>query len=429
MNNINILWFTNTVSGARDYLKQETKIGGWIESLEKNLKMIDGVNLGVAFYWGNAPEIKKIVVDKTTYFIIPDRRSKIKKGIHKHFHNIKTPNEIENYLEIIDKFNPDIINIFGTENSFGLLISHTKIPVVIHLQGILTVYLHKWFSSGLDQLKILKSSSLIKLLKGTSLFHKYYYYKHAADREKLIIKSCMYFNGRTAWDRRIVYLINPAAKYFHIDEILREEFYQRKWISNNHEKYKIFSTIQGNIYKGLETVLETAEILSKFFELVWNIAGIDSTEEIVRVLEKKYKKSFKNYNINFLGQLNVSGLIDEMLASDLFVHPSHIDNSPNSVCEAMMLGMPIIATASGGTPSILKNDDEGILIQDGDPFSLAGTIIEVKKNPFQYVRMGENARARALIRHDHQKIVGSLICSYNAILKESGSSKSIKLLS
>lgn len=41
--------------------------------------------------------------------------------------------------------------------------------------------------------------------------------------------------------------------------------------------------------------------------------------------------------------------------------PSHIENSPNNLCEAMILGMPCIATDAGGTSTLLSNMKDGLL--------------------------------------------------------------------
>ena len=96
-------------------------------------------------------------------------------------------------------------------------------------------------------------------------------------------------------------------------------------------------------------------------------------DEISYLVERKYKTRFTDYNIELLGPLLENELINELLTADLFVHASHIENSPNSVCEAMLLGMPVIATYAGGTPSILSDKNEGLLVQDGDPYALAGS--------------------------------------------------------
>lgn len=92
--------------------------------------------------------------------------------------------------------------------------------------------------------------------------------------------------------------------------------------------------------------------------------------------------------------------------------PPAIENSPNSLCEAMLLGLPIIVSYAGGTSSILNNGEEGILVQDGYPYSLAGAIIEVANN----FPMAKNVRTHAEERHDKNKIVNNLINTYNSII-------------
>jgi glycosyltransferase involved in cell wall biosynthesis len=133
-------------------------------------------------------------------------------------------------------------------------------------------------------------------------------------------------------------------------------------------------------------------------------------------LQRKFRASFDENRIQLLGPLQEKELINEMLEADVFIHPSHIDNSPNSLCEAMLLGMPVIATFAGGIPSIVENKKEGLLVQDGDPYALAGAIMELKKNRSYANELRVNARDKALRRHDPKRIVNDLINIYSSII-------------
>jgi len=127
----------------------------------------------------------------------------------------------------------------------------------------------------------------------------------------------------------------------------------------------------------------------------------------------------RTYPVNgprFLGNLNERELIQAMLKAHIYVMPSHIENSPNSLCEAMILGMPCITTLAGGTTSLLKDKKEGLVIQDGDPWSLAGALLEILDYPEVASQYGENARITALARHDPEKIVKDLLAIYNSII-------------
>jgi glycosyltransferase involved in cell wall biosynthesis len=203
---------------------------------------------------------------------------------------------------------------------------------------------------------------------------------------------------------------------------MRSEFYLHQWQPKTTQTdYTIICTIKSNVYKGLETVFECKRILAQSFPeyaIIWKVAGIKEQDEISYLVERKYKTRLKDYNILLLGPLLENELINELLNADLFVHAAHIENSPNSVCEGMLLGMPVIATYAGGTPSILSNKNEGLLVQDGDPYALAGAIIELIRDKGLASLMGVNARIKSLLRNDPEKIVQDVMNIYSSVLSE-----------
>lgn len=409
-----ILWFTNTPSLAAEFLNQKVIHGGWIASLETQISKNENIELGVAFHQGFKP-INQFKIERTTYFPIPLKKSKGKLlGLKERWqHTIESDSILQKYLEIVEKFNPDIIHIFGTENAFGLMAQYVKIPVIIQIQGNLTICQNKWFS-GLSNVTIFRYSRVKNLILGYGVFHQYYLFKKRAKREIQIFKNCQYFIGRTDWDRRITKVLSSNGLYFHCDELLREIFYTSVWESSNSSN-QLLSILSATTYKGLETLLETAFLLKrKSINFVWVIAGVSGEEELIPIIEKSTKLKFSEQNVYFLGALNPEELKNEMLNSKCYVHTSHIENSPNSVCEAMLLGMPIVATFAGGTSSLINNNVDGLLVQDGDPHSMSGAIIELFENTKQAINMGENARKIALARHNHQIISDNLIEIYHS---------------
>jgi glycosyltransferase involved in cell wall biosynthesis len=416
-----VLWFSNTPSGAANRLSSASvETGGWIESLEQHLTKNPDIELAVAFHWTNET-LDSLTIGKTKYYKVPknEPKGKLRCWVSRIRHQIEPQNLIKYYLMIIEDFGPDIIHIFGTEGPFGLIVPNVKIPVVIHFQGNITVYNHKWFS-GIDRFDLLRYSNVASLLKGRGLFHDYFRYKKVVEREREIFSGCKHFMGRTEWDRRIVSVLSPNAAYYHSDEILREQFYRTKWQKDRDKKTVLLSTISINIYKGLETIYETMSLLLKEFpqfDLEWKVAGISRDDEISKILSRKHKKGFSEKRIALLGRKDARGLLGEMCNADIFIHPSHIDNSPNALCEAMTIGMPIIATYAGGIPSLLVNGHEGILVQDGDPYAMAGAIMELLKDKEFATALGQNARLRALERHNPEKIVSDVIKIYEDVLK------------
>lgn len=413
-----VLWLSN--------IQTITNINGigcsWIGTLETELSKIPDIQLGISFN-SNQPELSQFTVGNTNYYPINpvSVKNKFKQVFDRLAHKLESEERLQSYLDIIHEFKPDLIHIFGTEGDYGLIIPKTTVPCIIHIQGNLAVINLKWFS-GLTPIDIFKYSKKWQLLKGEGYFHHYFSMQKAVKRELKIYKTCKYYMGRTDWDRRVSSVLSPDSKYFHCDEIMRPEFYIHPWQPpTKRTNYVILSIIRKHIFKGLETILECKKVLDRNFSgnnISWKIVGIEEEDEISFIVGQKYKAKFKDFDIQLLGPLNENEIINEMMEADLFVHPSHIENSPNSVCEAMLCGMPVIATYAGGTPSILTDKNEGILVQDGDPYALAGAIIELKRDKEFANFLGANAKIKALTRNEPKKIVKDILKIYSSVISE-----------
>lgn len=394
--------------------------GGWIESLEKELTKVHNIKLGISY---NVYDVEdgSYTTNNTTYYPVSKTKpkNKIIKIVEGWNHKSQLMSDMKPYLDVINDFKPDVIHIFGTESEFGLLSSFTEIPCLIYIQGILNVITRKWFS-GLSPFEVFKHSSKLSILKGRGFYHDYYKSTKAARREEIIYKTNKFFIGRTDWDRRISSVLSPGSTYFHCDEIMRSVFYQNEWISKSQrETFTIISTTRKAIYKGLETILEGAMYVQRFFpkyKFKWRVAGVRNTDEVSILIARKLNVRFGEVGISLLGPLSEEELVTEMLQADLFVHPSHTDNSPNSICEAMLLGMPIIATYAGGIPSLILDKEEGLLIQDGDSIALAGAVLELYHNQEYSILLGENARKKAMTRNDPARVIKELLGIYNEVI-------------
>lgn len=410
-----VLWFSPTPSLAEDYLNNQPTNGGWIRSLEKEIR--DKVDLSIAFYDYN--NVKQYIPEaKTSYYPIAKKNddflSKVRTRI---FKQLESEKDLEKFKEIINKVQPDLIHIHGTELPFGLIQHFSRIPTVISIQGILTVYEHKYFS-GLSYLDILKYSGLKSRVFFTSALSTFKYFKKKSKRERVIYRASRYLIGRTEWDRRVASVLSPASTYFHNDEVLKDDFYAGCWENKMDDTLHLFTTTGSNIYKGIETLIHCADLLDACnIKFRWKVAGVSATDEIVSIVRKKMKKNISP-NIQFMGKVFDDELKRSILGCHLYVSISHIENSPNSLCEALILGAPCIATHAGGIPTFIKNRDTGILIQDGDPYSMAGAIMELKDDDAFAARLGRNARKEALARHDKNKIAQDLLHIYEAILAQ-----------
>lgn len=418
-----ILWFTNSPCGSIKRNPALTvKSGGWLISLEAEIKKEKNIQLEVAYF--SDKHEKSFAFENVKYY--PMCRNKFDAGkglsrIRERFisQEDKDKKALPIMLDVARQSQPDIIHIHGTEEAFGLLVKYIKdIPIVFSIQGMIAPYREKYFS-GIPKKYAYKFDLLCDKIKGVGIKKSYQSFCYRAEREKQYLSQANYIFGRTFWDRDCTLALNPKRKYYVVNEILRPEFYKKQWkgfFSNN--VIKIVSTISGGIYKGMETVLKAACLLKQYGNLKfeWHIAGYTSSTKWVRICEKMTGVLAKDCNIIFHGRIDAELLSDLLCKSDIYVHVSHIENSPNSVCEAMILGMPVIASYAGGTASLLKHEEDGILYQDGDPYVLAGAIIEMQQNPTMAYKYAQTAREHALNRHDKKQIVKEVIEGYSDII-------------
>jgi glycosyltransferase involved in cell wall biosynthesis len=230
--------------------------------------------------------------------------------------------------------------------------------------------------------------------------------------------------GRTEWDERVAEFFNPNIKYFHLNEVLRSPFYenaQPPQLRSATASLRIVSTLSPIIYKGMDVVLKTANLLRAETRLnfEWTILGISETDPLLRHFKRCTGLEPDHPCLRFIGAKSPEYLAGLLRESDLFVHPSYIDNSPNSVCEAQILGVPVIACNVGGLSSLIAHQQTGILVPANGVYELASWIIQLSRNPNLRQELGCEGRRQALIRHDRQAIQSALLEAYQAIREES----------
>ncbi|WP_066633203.1 glycosyltransferase family 4 protein [Labilibacter marinus] len=411
-----ILWFTNSPVRAKDIVGSKTQGGGWMDSLQEKLEANKYIELHICFNWSRP--LDRFEHSNSIYHPVytPMPSNVIKRKFEKG--DVRKDNQIRNYEQIVNDIEPDVINVFGSEGLFGLIIPKIKVPVVIWFQGSIHHCNLKW-NTFLSNKDLLKYGNLKRNVKGRGILARSKRLLKTEEQESDILKSTKFIIGRTAWDKRILKIMAPNAKYFHVEEMLREPFYNEKWQKKRTGTFKIISVLSPQTFKGFEAIFGCMERLNAINNHIeWHIVGCNGKEEVISIFCKKMKLDPDKINVKFRGLKNPNEMVKLFLDSDLFVHTSHIENSSNAIQEAMLMGMPVIATAVGGTPSILKNGVEGILVQAGDWFELAGAILDLKENEEVAQSLGMRARSLGLKRQETDKIVNDLVNVYQEITNE-----------
>ena len=122
-----VLWFTNTPGSGEEFLKTKVVGGGWLKSLDKEISK--DVELAVAFYYSKpAVNFKDNNINFFPITQINWKWQTIKGMIFPLFIDEE---DLQKYISIVEDFKPDIIHVWGTELSFGLLNEITDIPAIM----------------------------------------------------------------------------------------------------------------------------------------------------------------------------------------------------------------------------------------------------------------------------------------------------------
>lgn len=415
-----VLWF----SGNCGYVPSKGSIatgyngGGWMPSLLHEIKKQEGIEMGVCFAMDGQPF--KEVQDGVSYYPFPNHKKPWKdKVLDLIYYKHSERDEIlwrlyEDYFKkVIEDFKPDIVHIFGSELYLGLATFVAPCPVVLHVQGLLSLYIYIWFPSGVSKLSYLFQDLNIK--KIYDRFQLYVYWQRSCYREQQVLRHTRHVIGRTHWDELATKILNPERVYHYGGEILRKEFYQ-EYERQIPKKLTIVTTSSSPLYKGFDYVLQTANVLKNVMHrgFEWYVYGnVDPTFH-----QKFTGLRYEDLNIKLMGVASAEELCNAISNATVYFQPSYIENSPNSVCEAQILGVPVVATNVGGTASLIEEGKTGFLIPTNDPYTAAHRLAQMAEDMDLNVVIGKQAKIVALQRHNRDSIVTQLLATYRELLSD-----------
>ena len=413
---IRVLWLSTGAGMLHDTNSYHG--GGWVASLQQLVANDKSVSLAIAFLSDRAMD--KLEQDGVVYYpIYKEKTTAIQKlryyygGYKKIDHSLY----IERVKDVIDDFKPDVIHCFGMETPLASILGQTDIPVVVHLQGLLSSFSEAFFPPGINKFSFLWPVTIREYVLRNNFIFAYNSMCSRASYEKALFKKLHYCMGRTAWDKNVSRLLAPQSVYFHCDEVLRVPFYDHagQW-RLAEKKLRVVSTISNTIYKGLDLILKTASNLTNAgIDFVWNVIGIEAQCDLVRFFEHSLGIQSVKVNVHYMGVMQADEIVSALLQSSVYVHPSYIDNSPNSLCEAQILGLPVIGTYVGGIPSLIENRVTGILVPANGSYELAYLLQYIQGHPDFCRELSHNGFAVAMKRHNKEKILKELITVYNKL--------------
>jgi glycosyltransferase involved in cell wall biosynthesis len=295
----------------------------------------------------------------------------------------------------------------------------------LSIQGVLCVYEDALVTQpGLG----LVGNSPIALARGISRWHQARSRNRAVAAERRVLAVSRFVAGRTEFDRRVSMVLAPSATYLNVGELLRSAFYESDpWVPPKRDgSVRIVSAMGGSYWrKGVDTAIAAvARLRAIGVDVELRLMGVRPGSIDSRLAVQSAKRhGLLDERVIQLAELDAEGVIGQLLQSDAFVLPSRADNSPNALCESMMLGVPCVASTAGGIPSLATDGEDALLVAPADSYSLAGALKELLTDRDLALRLSCAARARALVRHDRAMVTEQVIAAYQRIAAESGDTR------
>jgi len=419
-----ILWLTNIPLPEASKLINGFSLpyGGWLDSASESLSAIKDISLSVAFPMRGDEQIRIIVGEKIEFYAFSPNNNKFKDMLIQE----------RQFEEILNKVEPDIVHIYGTEYPYSLVMidkcNSKNIRSIISIQGLVSVIAKHYLGSIPP--KIQKRFTFRDFVRQDNLEQQRRKFASRGKFEIEAIQKAKNIIGRTTWDRACTLQINTDVHYHFCNETLRNEFYKHVWSLDNCEKHSIFISQGSYPIKGLHFMLEAMPIiLHRFPDAKLYIAGpnfvkSDTVEEKLRMssygkfIKEIIRKNHLMDKIEFTGLLDEKQMCKKYLSANVFVCPSAIENSPNSLGEAMILGVPCVASDVGGVTDMMKHREDGFVYQVDAPYMLAYYVGEIFDNKKSTRIFGKNAREHALKTHDKEKNLERLLSIYSEVIAQ-----------
>lgn len=333
---------------------------------------------------------------------------------------------------IIRETEPDVIHLMGSEYPHSLLIYSVcemlgiQNRVVLSIQGLISKCA-EIYSFGVPKYVKL-GLTICDVYKKESIRHREREFFERGIYEIKLIEKVSNIIGRTDWDKRICKSINPIINYYYNGEILRDCFYtNEEWKLDNCKRKLIFIPQASYPLKGFHIFLEAlAEVVKKIPDAKVIVGGLSPchSNPIKRNSYGYYissllkKKNLENY-VTFVGRMSAEMMKHCYLQANVVVISSVLENSSNAIGEAMILGVPVVASNVGGTDSIIDDSVNGLLYPITEPYTMATQIIEILNDGSLANQLSRNALKKGYKLHNPQKNISELLEIYNCLGIES----------
>lgn len=415
-----IMWVTMAAIGRAAHMFYDRKVqsGGWIDATHESLKPYIENNV-IELHIVAIGASERMVYDEETKTMYHMVKAKCLRG------RATPKSEAAVWKKIVDEIKPDLIQIWGTEFTFGEIIRDVvkDVPVCYYIQGVANV-LSQHPAGDVPLKQLFFQSGIMSIFKFRSMLKEIGWNKKQGRIEAEMLKNSDGIIVDNMWTEAQYFLLTD--KFYNVPLAINEKFFKQQWAVQNCVRSTIFTVAGGSSpIKGIHNVvLAVARLKAKYPNIKLKIPGNISSAKphflydtiFIRHIRRLIKKYGLEDNVVFLGQLAAEEMIDQLCKANVFVMPSCVETHSSSLREAMVVGCPVVTAAVGSIFEFVAHDKNGFLYRYDDVESIAYFIDRLFSDDVLATRLSACAKETVRQKYPQEKIGEMLIDAYSGMV-------------
>lgn len=282
----------------------------------------------------------------------------------------------------------DLVHIHGSEHQYETVMAGLDLPHVLSMQGVMNECLPRL---------------------GERFTYNHLSWWMSARFERKNLGKLQHYICRTKFDSGFVRTLNPKADIHENWEMIRPEFFQPLGDPRSKDWLYMGGT---HPIKGIQILLPAFDALLEHHDVRLNVLGSTNVARIQQLIREQNLPRLRIQHLNLMGFRDVQGVVEAMKTSRAMIHSSLIDNSPNSVCEAQVGGLPVVSTDVGGIPELIRHGETGLLARP-EAASLSTQMRRLMEDDQLWTELSRKSTMMAQERHDPKTITLKTLDIYN----------------
>ena len=417
-----ILWIVNILlNPLSSYLYRKKSNGVWIDALLNSFRNHPEYEISVATV-AAVSETVRVEEDGIVYYALPDSPPLA--------YNENKNENILAWRKLLTEERFDLIEVWGTEFTHGLcaLREAQDTPCLIYMQGYLAS-IARHYTAGITHREIRSCMTFRDIIKKDDIERQQKKYYQNAEKEREMLALAKNVICENDWCDNSLKAVVDGINVYRCPLSINRVFFDVQR-AKEPQRHSIICNASGYPLKGQHMLFKAVALLKKKYpDIKLYIPGFmllpdGSFREKLRrrgyteYLTRLIKELRIEENVVWLGSLTQEELAASCAKTELFVLCSSIENHSSSLKEAMMVGMPCIASAVGGVPEYVTHGHDGLLYRFGDYDVMASYIETLFEDRAFAEKLAANARASMEHLHSEEEIFQITCQIYQTVVGE-----------